>query len=63
MLPPVSKAKQCRIAAEVTVDSRTSLGKGCFVGEATEEGSIFLEEVQLGEGTTVRNSIKPLTIG
>jgi mannose-1-phosphate guanylyltransferase len=58
LLPPVSIAEGCEIEAGATIGGRTSLGKGCFVGEgAMVEGSILFEGVQIGEGTIVRNSI------
>jgi len=58
LLPPVSIAEGCEIEAGATIGGRTSLGKGCFVGEgAMVEGSILFEGAQIGEGTIVRNSI------
>jgi mannose-1-phosphate guanylyltransferase len=58
LLPPVSIAESCKIEAGATIGGRTSLGRGCFVGEgAMVEGSILLEEAQVGEGAIIRNSI------
>jgi mannose-1-phosphate guanylyltransferase len=58
LLPPVSIAEGCEIEAGATVGGRTSLGRGCGVGEgAMVEGSILFDGAQVGEGTIVRNSI------
>lgn len=58
LLPPVSIAEDCEIEAGATVGGRTSLGKGCFIGEgAVIEGSILFDGVRVGEGTVIRNSI------
>jgi mannose-1-phosphate guanylyltransferase len=58
LLPPVSIAEGCEIESGATIGCRTSLGRGCFVGEgAMVEGSILFEGAQVGEGTIVRNSI------
>jgi len=58
LLPPVSIAEACEIEAGAIIGGRTSLGKGCSVGEgAMVEGSILLDGARVGEGTIVRNSI------
>lgn len=58
LLPPASIAEECEIEAGATIGGRTSLGKGCFVGEGTTvEGRILFEGVQVGEGVIIRNSI------
>ena len=58
LLPPVSIAEGCEIEAGATIGGRTSLGRGCVVGEgAMVEGSILFDGAQVGEGSIVRNSI------
>ncbi len=58
LLPPVPVAEGCEIGASAIVGSRTSVGKGCLIGEGAHvEGSILFEGVRVGEGTVVRNSI------
>jgi mannose-1-phosphate guanylyltransferase len=58
LLPPVCIAEECEIGTGVTIGGRTSLGKGCLIGEgAMVEGSILFEGVRVGEGAIIRNSI------
>jgi mannose-1-phosphate guanylyltransferase len=58
LLPPAFVAEGCEVEAGATVGGRTSLGRGCSIGEeARVEGSILFEGVRVGEGTVVRNSI------
>lgn len=58
LLPPVFVAEESTIESGATVGGRTSLGKGCWIGEGAQvEGSILFEGVRVGEGTVVRNSI------
>jgi mannose-1-phosphate guanylyltransferase len=58
LLPPVFVAEGCEIEAGATVGGRTSLGRGCAIGEeARVEGSILFEGVRVGAGTIVRNAI------
>ncbi len=59
LLPPAFVVEGCEVeAGTTTVGGRTSLGRGCLIGEeARVEGSILFEGVRVGEGTVVRNSI------
>ena len=58
VLPPVSIAEGCRVEPGVTIGGRTSMSRGCLIEEgAMVEGSILFEEVRVGKGAIVRNSI------
>jgi mannose-1-phosphate guanylyltransferase len=58
LLPPVSIDEGCRISHLATIGGRTSLGRGCVVGEgAVVEGSILLEGAEIETGAVVRGSI------
>ena len=58
LLPPVSVAPECEIENLATIGGRSSLGRGCHVGEgAVVEGSIVLEGAQIEAGAIVRGSI------
>src|SRR5215207_9905347 len=58
LLPPVSIAEGCRISDLATIGGRSSLGKGCAVGEgAVVEGSILLDGAEVEAGAIVRGSI------
>lgn len=58
LLPPVSIDEGCRISHLATIGGRSSLGKGCVVGEgAVVEGSILLEGAEVEAGAVVRGSI------
>ena len=58
LLPPVSVAEGCEISPLATVGGRSSLGRGCRVGErAVVEGSILLDGAEVEAGAVVRGSI------
>ena len=58
LLPPVSIDEGCAISDLATIGGRSSLGKGCAVGEgAVVEGSILLEGAEVEAGAVVRGSI------
>jgi mannose-1-phosphate guanylyltransferase len=58
LLPPVSVASGCEIENLATIGGRSSLGRGCRVGEgAVVEGSILLEGAEIEAGAIVRGSI------
>jgi mannose-1-phosphate guanylyltransferase len=58
LLPPVSVASGCEIEDLATIGGRSSLGRGCRVGEgAVVEGSIVLDGAQIDAGAMVRGSI------
>ena len=58
VLPPVSVAEGCILEDKATVGSRSSLGRGCKVGEgAVVEGSILFDGAEVESGAMVRGSI------
>jgi mannose-1-phosphate guanylyltransferase len=58
LLPPVAIDEGCRISRLATIGGRSSLGKGCVVGEgAVVEGSILLDGAEVEAGAVVRGSI------
>jgi mannose-1-phosphate guanylyltransferase len=58
LLPPVSIDEGCKVSSLATIGGRSSLGKGCIVGEgATVEGSILLDGAEVESGAVVRGSI------
>jgi len=58
ILPPVSVAAGCVLENRATVGGRSSLGRGCRVGEgAVVEGSILFDGVEVEPGAVVRGSI------
>lgn len=58
LLPPVSVAAGCEISDMATIGGRSSLGRGCRVGEgAVVEGSILLDGAEVESGAVVRGSI------
>lgn len=58
LLPPVSVAEGCEIESHATIGGRSSLARGCRVGEgAVVEGSILLEGAEVEAGAVVRGSI------
>lgn len=58
LLPPVSVADGCEIANGATIGGRSSLARGCRVGEgAVVEGSILLDGAEVEAGAVVRGSI------
>ena len=58
LLPPVSIDEECRISDLATIGGRSSLGKGCVVGErAVVEGSILLDGAEVEAGAVVRGSV------
>ncbi len=58
LLPPVSVAEGCEIESGATIGGRSSLARGCRVGEgAVVEGSILLEGAEVEAGAVVRGSI------
>ena len=58
LLPPVCVAPECEIENLATIGGRSSLGRGCRVGEgAMVEGSIVLEGAEVEAGAIVRGSI------
>jgi mannose-1-phosphate guanylyltransferase len=58
VLPPVSVAARCVLENGATVGGRSSLGRGCKIGEgALVEGSILFDGVEIEPGALVRGSI------
>jgi mannose-1-phosphate guanylyltransferase len=58
VLPPVSLAAECRLGCGSTIGGRTSLGRGCKIGErAVVEGSILFDGAEVEPGAVVRGSI------
>lgn len=58
VLPPVSVAPECVLQNGATVGGRSSLGRGCRIGEdAVVEGSILLDGAEVEPGAVVRGSI------
>lgn len=58
LLPPLSVAPGCEIEDLATIGGRTSLGRGCRIGEgAVVEGSILLDGAEVEAGAVVRGSI------
>src|SRR3712207_5418532 len=58
ILPPVSVAAGCVLERRATVGGRSSLGRGCVVGEgAVVEGSILFDGVEVELGAVVRGSV------
>jgi mannose-1-phosphate guanylyltransferase len=58
VLPPVSVAAECVLEHGATVGGRSSLGRGCRVGEgAVVEGSILFDGAEIEAAAVVRGSI------
>ena len=58
VLPPVSVAAECVLEHGATVGGRSSLGRGCRVGEgAVVEGSILFDGAEIEPAAVVRGSI------
>ncbi len=58
VLPPVSVAGGCVLENRATVGSRSSLGRGCRIGEgAVVEGSILFDGAEVEADAVVRGSI------
>jgi mannose-1-phosphate guanylyltransferase len=58
LLPPVSVGEGCEVSDLATIGGRSSLGRGCVVGEgAVVEGSILLDGAEVEAGAVVRGSI------
>src|SRR5919199_1270632 len=58
VLPPVSVAAGCVLENGATVGGRSSLGRGCKIGEgALVEGSILFDGVEIEPGALVRGSV------
>jgi mannose-1-phosphate guanylyltransferase len=58
VLPPVSIAADCVLEHQATVGGRSSLGRGCRIGEgAVVEGSILFDGVEVEADAVVRGSI------
>src|SRR5215210_955811 len=58
ILPPVSVAAGCVLERRATIGGRSSLGRGCVVGEgAVVEGSILFDGAQVEPGAVVRGSV------
>ena len=58
VLPPVSVAAECVLEHGATVGGRSSLGRGCRVGEgAVVEGSILFDGAEIEADAVVRGSI------
>lgn len=58
LLPPLSISPDCVFEDGATVGGRSSLGRGCRVGQgATVEGSIVLDGAEIEAGAVVRGSI------
>ncbi len=58
ILPPVSVAAGCVLEGGATVGGRSSLGRGCVVGEgAVVEGSILFDGAEVEAEAVVRGSI------
>src|SRR5215203_2029838 len=58
ILPPVSVAAGCVLERRTTIGGRSSLGRGCLVGEgAVVEGSILFDGAEVEPGAVVRGSV------
>ena len=58
ILPPVSVAAGCVLENRATIAGRSSLGRGCKIGEgALVEGSILLDGAEIEPGAVVRGSV------
>jgi mannose-1-phosphate guanylyltransferase len=58
VLPPVSIAADCVLEHRATVGGRSSLGRGCIIGEgAVVEGSILFDGAEVEADAVVRGSI------
>ncbi len=58
LLPPISVAAECVLGQGATVGGRTSLGRGCKIGEgAMVEGSILCDGAEVEPGAVVRGSV------
>lgn len=58
LLPPVSVAEGCEISDSATIGGRSSLGRGCRVGErAVVESSVVLDGAEIEAGAVVRGSV------
>jgi mannose-1-phosphate guanylyltransferase len=58
VLPPVSVEAGCVLKDGATVGGRTSLGRGCKIGEgALVEGSILFDGAEIEPGAVVRGSV------
>jgi mannose-1-phosphate guanylyltransferase len=58
VLPPVSVAADCVLEHRATVGGRSSLGRGCKIGQgAVVEGSILFDGAQIEADAVVRGSI------
>jgi mannose-1-phosphate guanylyltransferase len=58
LLPPLSVAADCELDSLATIGGRSSLGRGCRVGQgAVVEGSIMLDGARVEAGAVVRGSI------
>ncbi len=58
VLPPVSVAADCVLKNRATVGGRSSLGRGCRIGEgAVVEGSILFDGAEVEADAVVRGSI------
>jgi mannose-1-phosphate guanylyltransferase len=58
VLPPVSIAADCVLEHKATVGGRSSLGRGCRIGEgAVVEGSILFDGAEVEPDAVVRGSI------
>lgn len=58
VLPPISVASECRLGCRGTIGGRSSLGRGCKIGEgAVVEGSILFDGVEVEPGAVVRGSV------
>jgi mannose-1-phosphate guanylyltransferase len=58
VLPPVSVAAECVLEHGATVGGRSSLGRGCRIGEgAVVEGSILFDGAEIEADAVVRGSI------
>jgi mannose-1-phosphate guanylyltransferase len=58
ILPPVSVDAGCVLERRTTIGGRSSLGRGCVVGEgAVVEGSILFDGAEVGPGAVVRGSV------
>jgi mannose-1-phosphate guanylyltransferase len=58
ILPPVSVTAECVLERGATIGGRSSLGRGCVVGEgAVVEGSILFDGAEVEPGAVVRGSV------
>ena len=58
LLPPVFVSGDCEIEAAATIGGRSSIGRGCRIGNgAVVEGSILLDGAEIESGAVVRGSI------